>query len=46
MIAGSVIAGLALAIWLYLMAGRGGFWLASVRDDSGPEARSHHIAER
>lgn len=37
MIAGSVIAGLALAIWLYLMAGRGGFWLASVRDDSGPQ---------
>jgi len=38
MIAGSVIAGLALAIWLYLIAGRGAFWLASVRDDSRPEA--------
>jgi hopene-associated glycosyltransferase HpnB len=37
MIAASVIAGLALAIWLYLIAGRGGFWLASVRDDSGPD---------
>ncbi len=38
MIAGSVIAALALAIWLYLIAGRGGFWLASVRDDSRPDA--------
>jgi hopene-associated glycosyltransferase HpnB len=37
MIAASVIAGLALAIWLYLIAGRGGFWLASVRDDSAPD---------
>jgi hopene-associated glycosyltransferase HpnB len=24
----------ALAIWLYLLAGRGGFWLARVRDDT------------
>jgi len=24
----------ALAIWLYLLAGRGGFWLARVRDDA------------
>jgi hopene-associated glycosyltransferase HpnB len=39
MIAGSVIATLALAIWLYLIAARGGFWLASVRDDSGQDAR-------
>jgi hopene-associated glycosyltransferase HpnB len=38
MIAGSVIAALALAIWLYLIVARGGFWLASVRDDSGQEA--------
>jgi len=38
MIAGTVIAALALAIWLYLIAGRGGFWLASVRDDSGRAA--------
>ena len=38
MIAGSVIAALALAIWLYLIAGRGGFWLASVRDDSRQDA--------
>ena len=30
----SVIAALALAIWLYLIAGRGAFWHASVRDDS------------
>ncbi len=38
MIAGTVIATLALAIWLYLIAGRGGFWLASVRDDSEADA--------
>jgi hopene-associated glycosyltransferase HpnB len=38
MIVASVIAALALAIWLYLIAGRGGFWLASVRDDSGQDA--------
>lgn len=37
--AGSVIATLALAIWLYLIAARGGFWLASVRDDSAQDAR-------
>jgi hopene-associated glycosyltransferase HpnB len=39
MIAASVIAALALAIWLYLIAGRGGFWLVSVRDDSRPDAK-------
>ena len=39
MIAGPVIAALASAIWLYLIAGRGGFWLASVRDDSGLDAK-------
>jgi len=26
----------ALAIWLYLIVGRGGFWLASERDNGGP----------
>ena len=26
---------LALAIWLYLLMGRGGFWLARERDDRG-----------
>lgn len=35
---GSVIAAAALAIWLYLMAGRGAFWRASVRDDAGQDA--------
>jgi hopene-associated glycosyltransferase HpnB len=25
-----------LAIWLYLLAGRGGFWLAAARDDEAP----------
>src|ERR1700731_784942 len=25
-----------LAIWLYLLAARGGFWLAAQRDDDGP----------
>jgi hopene-associated glycosyltransferase HpnB len=39
MLAGSVIAALASAIWLYLIAGRGGFWLASVRDDRGPDTK-------
>jgi hopene-associated glycosyltransferase HpnB len=33
-----VIAGLAVAIWLYLAFGHGGFWLASERDD-GDHAR-------
>ena len=27
------IAAVALAFWLYLIAGRGGFWLATERDD-------------
>jgi hopene-associated glycosyltransferase HpnB len=29
-----VIAGLALAIWLYLLVGRGGFWLCRERDNA------------
>jgi hopene-associated glycosyltransferase HpnB len=28
------IAALALAVWLYMLAGRGGFWLCRVRDDA------------
>ena len=28
-----IVAALALAIWIYLIAGRGGFWLASRYDD-------------
>jgi hopene-associated glycosyltransferase HpnB len=31
-----LIASMALAIWLYLLAGRGGFWLARERDDGIP----------
>ena len=27
----------ALAVWIYLIVGRGGFWLAAERDDSGPK---------
>ena len=27
------IAGLSLGIWAYLIVGRGGFWLGSVRDE-------------
>ena len=32
----NLLAAAALAVWLYLIAGRGGFWLASERDDGGP----------
>jgi hopene-associated glycosyltransferase HpnB len=31
-----LLAALALAIWLYLLLGRGGFWLSSRRDDGTP----------
>ena len=31
-----LIASMVLAIWLYLLAGRGGFWLARERDDAIP----------
>lgn len=34
------IAALSLAIWLYLLAFRGGYWLSSVRDDTAPFAPS------
>jgi hopene-associated glycosyltransferase HpnB len=30
------LAALTLAVWLYLIVGRGGFWLARERDDGGP----------
>ncbi len=30
------IAGLSLGIWAYLIVGRGGFWLGSVRDEGTP----------
>ncbi len=32
----NLLAAAALAVWVYLIAGRGGFWLASERDDGGP----------
>src|SRR5664279_4750348 len=32
----NLIAATTFAVWLYLIAGRGGFWLAADRDDSGP----------
>jgi hopene-associated glycosyltransferase HpnB len=32
----TLIAAAAFVVWLYLIAGRGGFWLAAERDDSGP----------
>jgi hopene-associated glycosyltransferase HpnB len=32
-VANDLIASMVLAIWLYLLAGRGGFWLAAQRDD-------------
>jgi len=38
MMAGSVVAAVALAIWLYLIAGRGAFWRASVRDVADHES--------
>jgi hopene-associated glycosyltransferase HpnB len=32
----NLLAAAALVVWVYLIAGRGGFWLAPERDDSGP----------
>jgi len=34
-VAQDIIAALVLAIWLYLIAARGGFWRAAARDDNG-----------
>lgn len=36
MTASLVLASAALAVWLYLIAARGGFWLASIDDDRDP----------
>jgi hopene-associated glycosyltransferase HpnB len=36
--AGLIIATLALAVWVYLMTARGGYWLAGERDDRGEGA--------
>src|ERR1041385_6518957 len=40
------IAALSLAIWIYLMAGRGGFWLAAVHgdDELAPPAQWPRVA--
>jgi hopene-associated glycosyltransferase HpnB len=35
-VANDLIASMVLAIWLYLLAARGAFWLARERDDDGP----------
>jgi len=35
-VANDLIASMVLAIWLYLLAGRGGFWLARQRDEEVP----------
>jgi hopene-associated glycosyltransferase HpnB len=32
----NLLAAAALAVWVYLIAGRGGFWLASERDETSP----------
>ena len=37
--ANDLIASMVLAIWLYLLAARGGFWRRRERDDDGPPAR-------
>lgn len=34
--AANLLGSVVLAIWIYLIAGRGGFWLAAERDDGGP----------
>jgi len=36
--AGLVLAMLALAVWVYLMTARGGYWLAGERDDRAEPA--------
>ena len=32
----NLLAAAALAVWIYLIAGRGGFWVAGGREDGGP----------
>lgn len=39
MLLAQILAVLALAIWLYLLLGRGGFWLSSQRDDGAVAPR-------
>src|SRR6266849_1039999 len=40
-----LLAALALAIWLYLLLGRGGFWLSSERDDGAPALSSRALSK-
>ena len=35
-VANDLVASMVLAIWLYLIAARGGFWRAADRDDESP----------
>jgi hopene-associated glycosyltransferase HpnB len=37
-----IIAAITLAIWVYMIVGRGGFWLARERDDRDPPADPAH----
>jgi hopene-associated glycosyltransferase HpnB len=39
------IAAISLAIWVYMLVARGGFWLARERDDRGPSAVADGFAE-
>ena len=36
----NLLACAALAVWIYLVAGRGGFWIAAERDDGGPAPKA------
>jgi hopene-associated glycosyltransferase HpnB len=40
----TALAALSCAIWIYLLAARGGFWRAATRDDVGPPALEQNIA--
>jgi len=42
----TILAALALAIWLYLLLGRGGFWLSSERDGTDAPALPHIRLDR
>lgn len=36
----NLLACAALAVWIYLLTARGGFWMAAVRDEGGPSPRN------
>ena len=38
-----LIASMVLAIWLYLLLGRGAFWLGHERDDAVPVAQTWRL---